>query len=58
MYVIGILMNPIESVDFKTDSSISIIKSLQKKAGIKLILPDTIYTESNCVYANTLSCFF
>ena len=51
MYVIGILMDPIESVNFKTDSSISIINSLQKKARIKLILPDTIFTESNCVYA-------
>ena len=44
-------MDPIESVNFKTDSSISIINSLQKKARIKLILPDTIYTELNCVYA-------
>ena len=44
-------MDPIESVNFKTDSSISIINSLQKKARIKLILPDTIFTESNCVYA-------
>ena len=51
MYVVGILMDPIESVNFKTDSSISIINSLQKKARIKLILPDTIFTESNCVYA-------
>ena len=51
MYVVGILMDPIESVNFKTDSSISIINSLQKKARIKLILPDTIYTELNCVYA-------
>ena len=51
MYVIGILMDPIESINFKTDSSISLINSLQKKAQIKLILPDTIYTESNYVYA-------
>ncbi len=51
MYVIGILMDPIESVNFKTDSSIGIINSLQKKARIKLILPDTIFTGSNCVYA-------
>ncbi len=51
MYIIGILMDPIESINFKTDSSISLINSLQKKAQIKLILPDTIYTESNYVYA-------
>tara|TARA_B100001063_G_scaffold245019_1_gene279431 strand:+ start:1950 stop:2867 length:918 start_codon:yes stop_codon:yes gene_type:complete len=44
-------MDPIESVNFKTDSSIGIINSLQKKARIKLILPDTIFTGSNCVYA-------
>ena len=48
MYVIGILMDPIESVNFKTDTSISIINSLQKKARIKLILPNTIFAESNC----------
>lgn len=51
MYVIGILMDPIESINFKTDSSISLISSLQKKAHIKLILPDSIFTQSNCVYA-------
>ena len=51
MHVIGILMDPIESVDFKTDSSIGIINSLQKKARIKLIVPDTIFIESNCVFA-------
>ena len=44
-------MDPIESINFKTDYSISLINSLQKKAQIKLILPDTIYTESNYVYA-------
>ena len=44
-------MDPIESVNFKTDSTISMINSLQKKARIKLILSDTIFTESNCVYA-------
>tara|TARA_Y100000992_G_scaffold154989_1_gene103529 strand:+ start:3450 stop:4367 length:918 start_codon:yes stop_codon:yes gene_type:complete len=44
-------MDPIESVDFKTDSSIGIINSLQKKARIKLIVPDTIFIESNCVFA-------
>ena len=44
-------MDPIESVDFKTDSSISIINTLQKKARIKLILPDTVFSESSYVYA-------
>jgi hypothetical protein len=49
MYVIGILMDPIESINFKMDSSISLINSLQNKAIIKLIIPDSIYTTPNSV---------
>ena len=51
MYVIGILMDPIESINFKIDSSISLIHSLQNKVIIKLIIPDSIYTLSNSVHA-------
>ena len=44
-------MDPIESIDFKIDSSISLIHSLQSKVIIKLIIPDSIYTISNSVHA-------
>ena len=44
-------MDPIESINFRTDSSISLIHSLQNKAVIKLIIPDSIYTISNSVHA-------
>ena len=44
-------MDPLESINFKSDSSISLIRSLQKRAHIKLVIPDSIYTESNYVFA-------
>ena len=44
-------MDPIESINFKIDSSISLIHSLQNKAIIKLIIPDSIYTGFNSVNA-------
>ena len=44
-------MDPIESINFKIDSSISLIHSLQNKVIIKLIIPDSIYTLSNSVHA-------
>ena len=44
-------MDPIESISFKIDSSVSLINSLQKKAHIKLIFPGSIFTKSNYVYA-------
>jgi len=49
MFVIGILMNSIESIDFRSDSTISIIKYLQNKSNIKLIDPKSIYQESNII---------
>mgnify|MGYP001229910769 CR=1 FL=1 len=45
-------MDPIESINFKTDSSISLIHSLQNKALIKLIMPNSVYTKNDFVYAN------
>ena len=49
MFVIGILMDSIESIDFRSDSTISIIKCLQNKSNIKLIDPKSIYQESNII---------
>ncbi len=45
-------MDPIESINFKSDSTISIIKSLQKKADVKLIDPQSIYSSSNNIYGS------
>ncbi len=48
-------MDPIDSVNFTTDSTVSIMKSLQDKAKIKLIIPDTIHIVLNNVYATVCS---
>ena len=44
-------MDPLDSIDFKSDSTISIMKSLQNKAEIKLIIPETLHQISNSIYA-------
>jgi len=51
MHKVGILMDRIESVNFNTDSTISIIKSLQNKTEVKLIFPETIHKVLNNIYA-------
>lgn len=51
MYTVGILMDPIETVNFNSDSTISIIKALQKKSEVKLIDPKSLYKVSNNIYA-------
>lgn len=50
MFDIGILMDSIELIDFRSDSTISIIKCLQNKSNIKLINPESIYRDSSNVY--------
>ena len=55
MYKVGILMDRIESVNFNTDSTISIIKSLQNKTEVKLIFPETIHKVLNNIYATVCS---
>ena len=35
-------MDPIDQVDFSKDSTVAIIDNLQRKAKIKLIIPDSI----------------
>ena len=42
MYSIGIYMDQIDGVDFKKDSTVSIMRHLQSKAKVKLIIPDSI----------------
>ncbi len=44
-------MDPLESVDFNSDSTISIIKSLQNKSEVKLIVPNSLHKLSNNIYA-------
>ena len=39
-------MDPITEIDFSKDSTVAIIKNLQRKAKIKLIIPDSINYDS------------
>ena len=43
-------MDPINRVDFSKDSTVAIIKSLQSKAKIKLIIPDSIGYDSKNIF--------
>ena len=43
-------MDPINEIDFSKDSTVAIIKNLQRKAKIKLIIPDSIDYDSNNVF--------
>ena len=52
MYSIGIYMDPIEGVDFTKDSTIAIAKSLQGKANIKIIEPDSLTYNSTDIFGN------
>ena len=52
MYSIGIYMDPIESVDFTKDSTVAIAKSLQGKANIKIIEPDSLTYNSTDIFGN------
>ena len=45
-------MDPINQVDFSKDSTVAIIENLQKKAKIKLIIPDSIDYDSNNVFGS------
>ncbi len=45
-------MDPINEIDFSKDSTVAIIKNLQRKAKIKLIIPDSINYDSNNVFGN------
>lgn len=44
-------MDPIESINFNSDSTISIIKSLQNKVRVKLIIPDSLHLVSENIFA-------
>ena len=44
-------MDKIESVSFNSDSTISIIKSLQDKSEVKLILPESLHKTSDNIFA-------
>ena len=43
-------MDPIDRVDFSKDSTVAIIKGLQSKAKIKLIIPDSIDYDSKNIF--------
>tara|TARA_Y100000591_G_scaffold185621_1_gene160194 strand:+ start:1226 stop:2140 length:915 start_codon:yes stop_codon:yes gene_type:complete len=46
-------MDPIEGMDFTKDSTIAIAKSLQGKANIKIIEPDSLTYDSRDIFGNT-----
>lgn len=52
MYSIGIYMDQIDGVDFKKDSTVSIMRHLQNKAKVKLILPDSISYNNGYIYGD------
>ncbi len=52
MYSIGIYMDPIEGVDFTKDSTVAIAKSLQGKANVKIIEPDSLTYDSADIFGN------
>ena len=52
MYSVGVYMNPINGINFQKDSTISILKSLQNKAKIEYIVPDSVYSDSTSIYAD------
>ena len=45
-------MNPLKNVDFSKDSTIAIIKSLQGKADIKIIVPDSLTYDCKNIFGN------
>ncbi|MBH44669.1 MAG: glutathione synthase [Gammaproteobacteria bacterium] len=49
----GIIMDSIENINPKTDTTFSIVKELQKKAKIKYIHPNTLCLSKNIITART-----
>ena len=53
MYSFGIIMDPIEDINPKEDSTFSIITALQKNHNIEYIVPDTIHLINQDIFAKT-----
>ena len=53
MYSFGIIMDPIEDINPKEDSTFSIITALQKNHNIEYIVPDTIHLINQDIFAQT-----
>ena len=53
MYSFGIIMDPIEDINPKEDSTFAIITALQKNHNIEYIVPDTIHLINQNVFAKT-----
>ena len=51
MYSFGIIMDPIENINPKEDSTFSMILALQKKNNIEYIIPNTIHLINQKVFA-------
>ena len=50
MYSFGIIMNPIETTNMSTDSTVAIVEALQKNSKVYYIFPDTICIDDQKVY--------
>ena len=53
MYSFGIIMDPIEDINPKEDSTFSIITALQKNHNIEYIVPDTMHLINQDIFAQT-----
>lgn len=51
MYSFGIIMNPLENIDISKDSTVAIIEALQENSKIYYIIPDTVHTNDQKVFA-------
>ena len=50
MYSFGVIMDPIQNIDIKKDSTIAILEALQKNSKIYYILPDSVHMHNQKVY--------
>ena len=50
MYSFGIIMNPIETINMSTDSTVAIVEALQKNSKVYYIFPDTVCIDDQKVY--------
>ena len=51
MYSFGIIMDPIENINPKEDSTFSMILALQKKNNIEYIVPNTMHLINQKIFA-------
>ena len=50
MYSFGVIMDPIQNIDIKTDSTVAIVEALQKNSKTYYILPESVHMHNQKVY--------